>query len=95
MSGLALILALSVPSLEYEFNAQKQELKIQVKDSLISALIGGETLLSVLPVTDQGVQLITVAGVPVAPGTAPVRSSLKQMIELGVKGEIALELSAD
>ncbi|MEO2010989.1 MAG: hypothetical protein ABGX22_20105, partial [Pirellulaceae bacterium] len=41
------------------------------------------------------VQLITVAGVPVAPGTAPVRSSLKQMIELGVKGEIALELSAD
>ncbi|MFP6676404.1 MAG: hypothetical protein VB878_15070 [Pirellulaceae bacterium] len=95
MSGLALILALSVPSLEYEFNAQKQELKIQVKDSLISALSGGETLLSVLPVTDQGVQLITVAGVPVAPGTAPVRSSLRQMIELGVKGEIALELSAD
>jgi hypothetical protein len=95
MSGLALILALSVPSLEYEFNEGRQELTIQVKDSLISALVGGETLVSVLPVSDHGVQLITVAGVPVPEGTAPVISSLKEMIELGANGEIALELSDD
>lgn len=94
MSGLALVLALTVPGLEYDYNKQQQELTIHVKESLYSALIAGETLMSVLPTSDQGVQLITISGNP--NGNPPnQRAPLKQGIELAANGEIALELTAE
>ena len=94
MSGLALVLALSVPGqLEYQFDNQRQELTIQVNSVLFEALIAGDTKVSVLPATDQGVQLITLAGLPAAVVPASGRSPLKETIEPGADGEIALELT--
>jgi hypothetical protein len=97
MSGLAMLLALSVPSsMTYQFDEQRQELTVHVQEDVFSTLIAGEKLLSVLPTTDQGVQLFTVVG-PTKPGNPaappPGRASLSEALELGPNGEIALELT--
>ena len=96
MSGLALVvLALTVPGqLEYKFDNQRQELTIPVQATLFDALIAGETLTSVLEASDQGVQIIAFAGMPSTRGPSEARPAVKEMIELGTKGEIAVELTA-